>query len=94
MEEIYFCLYLTSNEHECVEQEIREFCQSNEGYELVYYRQLKDGHIPMYREVKIRFPENNKKPWFYFMNKEYSPWEFRIDNPHILRKRKEKKCTQ
>lgn len=45
MKEIYFCLYLASNEHECVEQEIREFCQSNTGYELVYYRQLKDGYI-------------------------------------------------
>jgi len=48
----YFCLELTENEHFCVEDEISQICKTY-GWELVYYRRLKDGHVPMYREVKI-----------------------------------------
>ncbi len=29
-----------------------KYCQNN-NLTLVYYRQLKDGHVPMYREVKV-----------------------------------------
>lgn len=51
--EIYFCLNLTSNEHWVIENELKEFCYKHD-LDLVYYRELKEGHIPMHREVKIR----------------------------------------
>lgn len=50
--EIYFCLHLTSTEHNIVQHDLTQEC-SKLGCKLHYYRQLKDGHIPMYREVKI-----------------------------------------
>lgn len=50
--ELYFCLHLTENEHYIVEDEIRGFCD-NLNLTMHYYRKLKDGHIPMYRECKI-----------------------------------------
>jgi hypothetical protein len=34
---------------------IQGFCEQN-GLKLVYYRKFKQGHIPMYREVKVRGP--------------------------------------
>lgn len=52
MEEFYFCLYLTSSEHEIIEWELKKKCEEF-GCSMLYYRQLKDGHWPMYREVKI-----------------------------------------
>ena len=42
-DELYFCLYLTEGEHFFVEGELEELCQ-NHNLELLYYRQLKDGH--------------------------------------------------
>ena len=54
-ETFYFCLELTENEHDIVEWTIKEFIKDClEDTNLVYYRQLKDGHIPMIREVKIQ----------------------------------------
>jgi hypothetical protein len=53
----YFCLYLTENEHFIVEDQLRDLCIEHE-WELVYYRQLKDGHWPCYREVKIKGDNN------------------------------------
>jgi hypothetical protein len=53
MEELYFCLYLTENEHDIASHDIQEQC-GNLGLEFKYYRKLKDGHVPMYREVKVR----------------------------------------
>lgn len=50
--EQYFCLHLTENEHYIVEDMLRAFCNSN-GLSVVYYRKLKNGHVPMYRECKI-----------------------------------------
>jgi hypothetical protein len=50
MEELYFCLHLTENEHYLAE--FKEQCDFL-GLEVKYYRKLKDGHVPMFREVKI-----------------------------------------
>lgn len=51
-EELYFCMYLTADEHDIVAWEFKSTCDSL-GCVLQYYRQLKDGHVPMYREVKV-----------------------------------------
>ena len=48
----YFCLKLTENEHYVVEDMIKDWCSENGG-RLIYYRVLKDGHVPMIREIKI-----------------------------------------
>lgn len=49
----YFCMNLTEGEHWCVQSDIEKFLETCADAHLVYYRQLKDGHVPMYREVKI-----------------------------------------
>ena len=50
-EELYFCLELTESEHYIVEDNIRKTWPL---LEMVYYRQLKEGHVPMIREIKLR----------------------------------------
>ena len=50
--EIYFCLYLTENEHYIAEDKINRACDSF-GAKLLYYRKIKSGHVPMWREAKI-----------------------------------------
>lgn len=52
LEEMYFCLYLTENEHYIVQDQLALKCLC-EGWKLMYYRELNEGHVPMYREVKI-----------------------------------------
>ncbi len=51
-EEYYFCLHLTESEHNFVKYDIEEYCKNNK-LQLKYYRKFKNGHIPMYREVKV-----------------------------------------
>lgn len=51
-EEFYFTHSLTSNEHDIVEYEIREYCNKN-NLEVRYYRKFKTGHVPTQRECKI-----------------------------------------
>lgn len=58
MEEIYFCLRLTEKEHFIVEEEIKKVCLQYNAT-LKYYRQLKEGHVPLYREVKIVAEKEN-----------------------------------
>ncbi len=53
VEELYFCLELTENEHWVVRGMIQDFCDKN-NVELLYYRKLKTGHIPCVREIKLR----------------------------------------
>lgn len=60
--EIYFCLELTESEHWRVEEELKSLCSQHE-LELVYYRELKEGHIPMHREVKLRGDINRVKAY-------------------------------
>lgn len=57
--EIYFCLYLTENEHFIIENELKNVCNKL-NLKLQYYRKLKDGHVPTYREVKIIGDNINK----------------------------------
>lgn len=64
--ELYFCLNLTENEHGVIEGMLLDLC--SDKLKMNYYRELKDGHIPMYREVKFvgdigivrKFIKNNK----------------------------------
>lgn len=51
-QEFRFCLKLTENEHYIVEDMIQAECDRL-GLKLEFYRELEDGHVPMYREVKI-----------------------------------------
>jgi len=54
LEELYFTLRATADEHDIVEYDyVRPFCR-RAGLELVYYRKFKTGHIPTHREIKIR----------------------------------------
>jgi len=53
----YFTLELTENEHSIVENMIRQEC-TKRGYEVLYYRKFKNGHVPCQRECKI-----NTLPW-------------------------------
>lgn len=54
-ETFYFCLKLTENEHYIVEDEIKAVLDEfTNDCNLVYYRKLKDGHVPMIREIKIQ----------------------------------------
>lgn len=52
MNELYFCLRGTENEHGIIEGEILDECRKH-GCEMVYYRKLKEGHIPLHRECKV-----------------------------------------
>lgn len=50
--DFYFTTELTEEEHWIVENMIQKECIKR-GYELMYYRQLKTGHVPLIRECKI-----------------------------------------
>lgn len=54
-DELYFCLYLTSSEHEIVGYELEKLARAH-GVRPHYYRELKDGHVPMHREAKYSGP--------------------------------------
>jgi hypothetical protein len=53
MQQLYFCLSLSSNEHWIVAEQIEEFCSKNDI--TVHYagRKLKEGHFAGYREYKL-----------------------------------------
>lgn len=51
-QEIYFCLKLTEAEHYIVAEALKSQCERL-GIKLLYYRKLKDGHVPMIREAKV-----------------------------------------
>lgn len=50
--ELYARTYLTENEHWIINESIGTYCNL-EGLNLHYYRKLKEGHIPMWREFKV-----------------------------------------
>lgn len=50
--ELYFCTELTESEHDIVYNMLTEKCINND-IKLHYYRKLKDGHVPLFRECKI-----------------------------------------
>lgn len=64
-DDIYFCLELTEEEHNFTEGMLSVLCMLC-GMELVYYRKVKTGHIPMIREVKVRFGKESGH-FFKFM---------------------------
>lgn len=83
METFYFCINLTSGEHEIVEHDIEKFIATCDNGKLVYYRQLKDGHIPMFREAKIEATQSvidHFKRWC-FADK-FSIGHNFVQNPH------------
>lgn len=75
IEELYFCLHLTENEHYLVEDELRGKAQEY-GAEMMYYRVLKEGHVPMYREVKFR----GDKPAINRLKKYIKSWDYCMMN--------------
>jgi len=78
-DESYFCLDLTENEHHIIEGYILDFIERNElDLELVYYRQLKEGHVPCHREVKLRGPDLN---YFQRFIDEHSIDDHMVPNP-------------
>ena len=52
----YFVTCGTESELSCVANDLLEKC-AKEGVELVYFRTLKTGHIPTFREVKLNCEE-------------------------------------
>ncbi len=72
VDELYFCLRLTENEHYVVEDEIRQKCEIC-NCQTIYYRMLKDGHVPLFREIKIqghKFNLNHVKAFIYHFYKD------------------------
>lgn len=70
MSELYFCLHLTESEHWIVESNFIKKCKEL-GLTLSYYRELKDGHIPMYREIKIVGEKENLNRFEAWMVEDY-----------------------
>jgi hypothetical protein len=50
--EYYFQVEGSSSDLAAIRWEIESFCEQN-GLEVVYYRKLKHGHVPTYRECKV-----------------------------------------
>lgn len=76
--ELYFCLRLTENEHFLVKSSILEQC-SELKLKLKYYRTLKEGHVPLYREIKV--VGDNINEFVLFLKKEQY-LQFTVPNPH------------
>jgi hypothetical protein len=70
IEQCYGRAYLTELEHELAEDEIRRFCFNNK-IKLHYYRKLKHGYQPMWREWKIEGPLAVINKFVYEFCKEY-----------------------
>jgi hypothetical protein len=52
MFEMYARSYCTENEHYLLQDELIKYCSENE-IKLIYYRKLKNGHRPCWREWKV-----------------------------------------
>ena len=82
--ELYFCLHSTENEHYVIADELKKKCKEF-GLQLIYYRELKEGHIPMCREVKIV----GAKLWAmenYLRDEKSGPlMNFVMENPHRVK---------
>ncbi len=84
IERMYWCCRLTSNEHECVEYNLEQFLPTVDC-KLEYYRQLKDGHIPMWREGKVVGEKRNLHKVADWLDKN---WVIRERNPHKVQQEK------
>lgn len=87
--EFYFQTYLTENEHYIVEDMFRKFCDAN-GLTLVYYRQLKQWHIPCIREVKVR--GENLEVFKQYLKEEKPSIIFNIYQNELALKNPEPNC--
>lgn len=81
MEELYFCIKLTEEEHNQREKILKEECERI-GAKLTYWRKLIDGHVPLFREVRLTGTQHqmleinkfiNGKLWYKNMMK--NPWK-------------------
>lgn len=45
-------MYLTENEHYCVQSDFEKKAEEL-GLNFLYHRKLKEGHVPMFREMKF-----------------------------------------
>ena len=78
--EVYFCLISTGG----AQRDLLQYCDTMD-LELVYYRQLKEGHIPGYREVKIRgLNAANKVHSFLWGKQSGYLFQFVVENPYTL----------
>jgi hypothetical protein len=57
-EELYFCLKLTTDEHSIMEGVIRKEA-ARLNCKVLYYRTMKNGHVAMFREVKLEGETQN-----------------------------------
>ena len=65
IKQLYFCIKLTENEHYICAAELEQDCKRS-GAKIVYWRKLNDGHVQMYREVKVqgnKYQVNTVKKW-------------------------------
>lgn len=53
--DIYFCIKANEAEHKYIEDELRQRCAIH-LCKVDFYRPLKDGHINLYKEVRITGP--------------------------------------
>lgn len=60
--EVYFCISATTSEHDVLQGLLTTYCNMHE-LDLMYYRKFKDGHRPMYREVKVQGKISRLIPW-------------------------------
>jgi hypothetical protein len=80
--ELYFCLHLTESEHGVIEDRFEKFCVDNK-LNLIYYRKLKEGHIPMYREIKIAGDQININKFKAYCREEHI-FDDVEKNPHKI----------
>lgn len=52
-DEIYFTPHGTESDHAAIEYILRKNCEAL-GLSMTYYRQFKNGHVPLWRECKIK----------------------------------------
>ena len=80
-EELYFTTRLTESEHSIVKYLIEEECPKR-NLELVYYRKFKEGHVPMYRECKIKGKKYKILEMLDSLKLEYDNANEKVLGPH------------
>lgn len=81
MDDLYFCIKLNEVDHTNCEKELKEECERL-GAKFHFWRKLVDGHVPLFREVKVtgtqhQVQEVNKflvqKRWHNYLMR--NPWK-------------------
>jgi hypothetical protein len=85
----YFVIRLTENEHYCVASQIKQYCLEKELVPI-YYRKISTGHVPMYREVKIKGNRSEIGKLKQFMVSEHIK-DFIVDDFWEKRKEEDKR---